>query len=229
MPSACSGSAAPVPLLHCSGAAAPVSLWPVLARPKSTRSASYTLSLLSVPVGSSLSPSLHLGFLSHPKKMWRRPQNTLELFLPREGSHIGMSSAGDEERTAASGEQIRPPVQEGRDAKLASLQLQISQLAALVEESVKKKEPGSVVADAASRGCWVAAPESQERTLPLGGGGGFLQQQTRDSGQGPRQLLEGGWASRSGANPVGPAGVGSGIGPDKGEARGLKPPQVRYP
>ena len=40
-----------------------------------------------------------------------------------------MSSAGDEERTAASGEQIRPPVQEGRDAELASLQLQISQLA----------------------------------------------------------------------------------------------------
>ncbi|CAB1106264.1 unnamed protein product [Ectocarpus sp. CCAP 1310/34] len=51
-----------------------------------------------------------------------------------------MSPAGDEERTAASGEQISPPVQEGRAAKLTSLQLQISQLAALVEESVKKKE-----------------------------------------------------------------------------------------
>ncbi|CAB1105045.1 unnamed protein product [Ectocarpus sp. CCAP 1310/34] len=137
-----------------------------------------------------------------------------------------MSSAGDEERAAASGEQIRPPVQEGRDAELASLQRQISQLAALVEESVKKKEPGSVVADAASRGGWVAAPRGQreEPTLPLGGGGGFLQQQTRDSGQGPRSLLEGGWASRSGANPVGPAGVGPGIGPDYGEARGLNPP-----
>ncbi|CAB1106632.1 unnamed protein product [Ectocarpus sp. CCAP 1310/34] len=127
-----------------------------------------------------------------------------------------MSSAGDEERAAASGEQIHPPVQEGRDAELASLQRQISQLAALVEESVKKKEPGSVVADAASRGGWVAAPRGQreEPTLPLGGGGGFLQQQTRDSGQGPRSLLEGGWASRSGANPVGPAGVGPGIGPN---------------
>ncbi|CAB1109469.1 unnamed protein product [Ectocarpus sp. CCAP 1310/34] len=65
MPSACSGSAAPVPLLRCrcSGAVAPVPLWPVLARPNSTRSASYTLSLLSFPVGSSLSPSLHLGIL----------------------------------------------------------------------------------------------------------------------------------------------------------------------
>ncbi|CAB1118933.1 unnamed protein product [Ectocarpus sp. CCAP 1310/34] len=134
-----------------------------------------------------------------------------------------MSSAGDEVPTAASGEQIRAPVEEGRDAELASLQRQISQLAALVEESVKK-EPGSVVADAASRGGWVAAPESQEPTLPLGSGGGFLQQQARDSGQGPRQLLEGGWASRSGANPVGPAGVGPGIGPDYGEARGLNPP-----
>ncbi|CAB1120556.1 unnamed protein product [Ectocarpus sp. CCAP 1310/34] len=47
---------------RCSGAAAPLPLWPVLARPNSTRSASYTLSLLSFPVGSSLSPSLHLGF-----------------------------------------------------------------------------------------------------------------------------------------------------------------------
>ncbi|CAB1109669.1 unnamed protein product [Ectocarpus sp. CCAP 1310/34] len=135
-----------------------------------------------------------------------------------------MSSAGDEERTAASGEQIRPPVQEGRGAKLASLQLQISQLVALVEDSVKKKEPGSVVADAASRGGWVAAPESHEPTLPLGGGGGFLQQQARDSGQGPRQLLEGGWASRSGANPARPAEKGPGIGPDYGEARGSNPP-----
>ncbi|CAB1112498.1 unnamed protein product [Ectocarpus sp. CCAP 1310/34] len=48
---------------RCSGAASPVPLWPVLARPNSTRSASYTLSLLSFPVGSSLSPSLHLGLL----------------------------------------------------------------------------------------------------------------------------------------------------------------------
>ncbi|CAB1105837.1 unnamed protein product [Ectocarpus sp. CCAP 1310/34] len=137
-----------------------------------------------------------------------------------------MCSAGDEERTAASGEQIRPQMQEGCDAELASLQLQVSRLAALVEKSIKKKEPGSVVADAASRGGWVAAPRGQreEPTLPLGGGGGFLQQQTRDSGQGPRSLLEGGWASRSGANPVGPAGVGPGIGPDYGEARGLNPP-----
>ncbi|CAB1096240.1 unnamed protein product [Ectocarpus sp. CCAP 1310/34] len=113
---------------------------------------------------------------------------------------------------------------EGRDAELASLQRQISQLAALVEESVKKKEPGSVVADAAGRGGWVAAPESQEPTLPLGGGRGFLQQQARDSGRGPRQLLKGGWAIRSGANPARPAGVGPGIGPDCGEARGLNPP-----
>ncbi|CAB1100018.1 unnamed protein product [Ectocarpus sp. CCAP 1310/34] len=84
-----------------------------------------------------------------------------------------MSSAGDEERAAASGEQIRPPVQEGRDAELASLQRQISQLAALVEESVKKKEPGSVVATAASSGGWVAAPRGhrEEPTLPLVGGG----------------------------------------------------------
>ncbi|CAB1120603.1 unnamed protein product [Ectocarpus sp. CCAP 1310/34] len=111
-----------------------------------------------------------------------------------------------------------------RDRRLE--ELQILQLAALVEESVTKKEPGSVVADAASRGGWVAAPRGQreEPTLPLGGGGGFLQQQTRDSGQGPRSLPEGGWASRSGANPVGPAGVGPGIGPDYGEARGLNPP-----
>ncbi|CAB1105827.1 unnamed protein product [Ectocarpus sp. CCAP 1310/34] len=134
-----------------------------------------------------------------------------------------MSSAGDEERTAASGEQIRPPVQEGRDAELASLQLQVSQLAALVEESVKRKEPGSIVADAASRGGWVAAPggQQEEPMQPLGGAGGFFQQQARDCGQGPRQLLEGDWASRSGANPAGPAGVGPGIGPDNGEARGL--------
>ncbi|CAB1107532.1 unnamed protein product [Ectocarpus sp. CCAP 1310/34] len=145
-------------------------------------------------------------------------------FLPLEGSHIVMSSAGDEERTAASGEQIRSPVEEGHDAELASLQRQISQLAALVEESVKK-EPGSVVADAASSGGWVAATEGQQAPpLPLGGGEGFLQQQARDSGQGPRQLLEGGWASRSGANPVRPAGVGPGIGPDYGEAKGLNPP-----
>ncbi|CAB1100788.1 unnamed protein product [Ectocarpus sp. CCAP 1310/34] len=136
-----------------------------------------------------------------------------------------MSSAGDEESTAASGEQIRPPVQEARDAELASLQLQTSQLAALVEESVKKKEPGSVVADAASRGGWVAAPGGQEEPMQeLGGGGEILQQQARDDGQGPRQLLEGGWASRSGANRVGPAAVGPGIGPDYGEARGLNPP-----
>ncbi|CAB1105000.1 unnamed protein product [Ectocarpus sp. CCAP 1310/34] len=74
--------------------------------------------------------------------------------LPLEGSHIGMSSAGDEERTAASGEQIRPPVQEGSDGELASLQLQVSRLAALVEESMKKKAPGSVAADAASRDSW---------------------------------------------------------------------------
>ncbi|CAB1102074.1 unnamed protein product [Ectocarpus sp. CCAP 1310/34] len=72
-----------------------------------------------------------------------------------------MSSAGDKACTAASGEQIRPPVQEGRDAKIASLQLQISQLAALVEELVKKKEPGSVVADAGSRGGWVASPKAK--------------------------------------------------------------------
>ncbi|CAB1097372.1 unnamed protein product [Ectocarpus sp. CCAP 1310/34] len=136
-----------------------------------------------------------------------------------------MSSAGDEERTAASGEEIRPPVQEGSDAELTSLQLQVSRLAALVEESVKKKEPGSVVADAASRGGWVAAHEGQQEPLqPHGGGGGFLQQQAIDGGQGPRRLLEGGWASRSGENPVGPAGVGLGIGPDYGEARGLNPP-----
>ncbi|CAB1109357.1 unnamed protein product [Ectocarpus sp. CCAP 1310/34] len=77
-----------------------------------------------------------------------------------------MSSAGDEEHTAASGEQIRPPVQDGSDTELASLQLQISQLAALVEESVKKKEPGSVVADAASRGGWVAAPRGQQPLHP---------------------------------------------------------------
>ncbi|CAB1099006.1 unnamed protein product [Ectocarpus sp. CCAP 1310/34] len=47
----------------CSGAAAPVPLCPVLARRNSTRSASCTLSLLSFPVGPSLCPSLHLGFL----------------------------------------------------------------------------------------------------------------------------------------------------------------------
>ncbi|CAB1099711.1 unnamed protein product [Ectocarpus sp. CCAP 1310/34] len=136
-----------------------------------------------------------------------------------------MSSARDEVPTGASGEQIHSPVEEGRDAKLASLQRQISQLAALVEESVKKKEPGSVVADAASSGGWVAATGGQDQPLlPHGGGGGFLQQQARDSGQGPRQLLEGGWASRSGANPVGPAGVGPGIGLDYGEARALNPP-----
>ncbi|CAB1106751.1 unnamed protein product [Ectocarpus sp. CCAP 1310/34] len=105
-----------------------------------------------------------------------------------------MSSAGDEERTAASGKQIRPPVQAGSDAEIASLQLQVSPLAALVEESVKKKEPGRVVADAASSGGWVAATEGQqeEPMQPLGGGAGFLQQQARDGGQGPRQLLEGG-------------------------------------
>ncbi|CAB1115443.1 unnamed protein product [Ectocarpus sp. CCAP 1310/34] len=61
-----------------------------------------------------------------------------------------MSSAGDEMPTAASGEEIRSPVEEGRDAELASLQRQISRLAALVEESMKKNEPGSVVADAVS-------------------------------------------------------------------------------
>ncbi|CAB1104778.1 unnamed protein product [Ectocarpus sp. CCAP 1310/34] len=89
-----------------------------------------------------------------------------------------MSSAGDEERAAASGEQIRPPVQEGRDAELARLLRQISHLAALVEESVKKQEPGSVVADAASSGGWVAATGGQDQPLlPHGGGGGFLQQQ----------------------------------------------------
>ncbi|CAB1111276.1 unnamed protein product [Ectocarpus sp. CCAP 1310/34] len=136
-----------------------------------------------------------------------------------------MSSAGDEARTAASGEQIRPPVQEGSDAELASLQLQISQLAALVEESVKKEEPGSVVADAASSGGWVDATggQQEEPMQPLGGGGGFLKQQARDGGQGTRQLLEGGWASRSGANPVGPAGAGPSIGLDYEEARGLNP------
>ncbi|CAB1114601.1 unnamed protein product [Ectocarpus sp. CCAP 1310/34] len=75
-----------------------------------------------------------------------------------------MSSAGDEERTAASGEQICPPGPEGRDADLASLQLQISQLAALMEKSVKKKEPGSIVADAASRCGWVAAPGGQQES-----------------------------------------------------------------
>ncbi|CAB1120100.1 unnamed protein product [Ectocarpus sp. CCAP 1310/34] len=48
---------------RCSGAAAPGPLWSVLARPNSTRSASYTLSLLSFPVGCSLSPSVQLGFL----------------------------------------------------------------------------------------------------------------------------------------------------------------------
>ncbi|CAB1100263.1 unnamed protein product [Ectocarpus sp. CCAP 1310/34] len=135
-----------------------------------------------------------------------------------------MNSAGDEERTAASGEQIRPP--EGSDAELASLQLQVSRFAALVEESIKEKEPGSVVADAASSGGWVAATEGQqeEPMQTLGGGGGFLQQQARDGGQGIRQLLEGGWASKSGANPARPAGVGPGIGPDYGEARGLHPP-----
>ncbi|CAB1109690.1 unnamed protein product [Ectocarpus sp. CCAP 1310/34] len=132
-----------------------------------------------------------------------------------------MSSARDEMPTAARQEKIRSPMEEGRDAELASLQRHISQLAALVEESVKKKEPGSVVADAASSGGWVAATGGQrEPTLPLGGGGGFLQQQASDGGQGPRQLLEGGWASRSGANPARPAGVGPGIGPDYGEARG---------
>ncbi|CAB1101401.1 unnamed protein product [Ectocarpus sp. CCAP 1310/34] len=99
---------------------------------------------------------------------------------------IGMSSAGDEERTAASGEQIRPPVQEGSDAELASSQLQVSRLAALVEESTKKDEPGSIVADAASRGSWVAAPAGQQEPLqPHGGGGGFVQQQARDGGHGP--------------------------------------------
>ncbi|CAB1113861.1 unnamed protein product [Ectocarpus sp. CCAP 1310/34] len=105
-----------------------------------------------------------------------------------------MSSAGDEERTAASGESIRPPVQEGSDAELVSSQLQVSRLAALVEESIKKKEPGSVVADAASSGGWVAATGGQEEESmqPLGGSGGFLQQQPRDGGQGLRQLLEGG-------------------------------------
>ncbi|CAB1113129.1 unnamed protein product [Ectocarpus sp. CCAP 1310/34] len=119
---------------------------------------------------------------------------------------MGMSSAGDEVLTAASGEQIRSPAEEGRDADLASLQRQISQLAALVEESVKK-EPGSVVADAASSGGWVAATGGQqEPTLPLGGGEGFLQQQPRDGGQGPQQLLEGGSANRSGADPARPAG-----------------------
>ncbi|CAB1097775.1 unnamed protein product [Ectocarpus sp. CCAP 1310/34] len=95
-----------------------------------------------------------------------------------------MSSAGDKERTAASEEQIHPPVQEGRDAELAGLQLQVSRLAALVEESIKKKEPGSVVADAPSSGGWVAATEGQQEApmQPLGGGGGFLQQQARDGG-----------------------------------------------
>ncbi|CAB1106841.1 unnamed protein product [Ectocarpus sp. CCAP 1310/34] len=93
------------------------------------------------------------------------------------------------------------------------------------EESIKDKEPGSVVADAASSGGWVAATEGQQEPLqPHGGGGGFLQQQARDGGGGPRQLLEGGWASRSGANPARPAGVGPSIGPDYGEARGLNPP-----
>ncbi|CAB1120980.1 unnamed protein product [Ectocarpus sp. CCAP 1310/34] len=75
-----------------------------------------------------------------------------------------MSSAGDEGRTAASREQIRPLVQEGSDAELASLQLQVSRLAALVEESTKKKEPGSVAADEASSGGWVAATEANNKS-----------------------------------------------------------------
>ncbi|CAB1121229.1 unnamed protein product [Ectocarpus sp. CCAP 1310/34] len=134
-----------------------------------------------------------------------------------------MSSAGHEERTAAS-EQIRPPVQEGRDAKLASLQLQISQLAVLVEGLVKKKEPGSVVADAASKGRLGCCPRRPTRAPSAA---------RRRRGISPAAsercwarspaAAEGGWASRSGANPVGPAGVGPGIGPDYGEARGLNP------
>ncbi|CAB1101382.1 unnamed protein product [Ectocarpus sp. CCAP 1310/34] len=85
-----------------------------------------------------------------------------------------------------------------------------------------------VVADAVSSGGWVAAAGGpQAPPLPLGGGGGFLQEQARDSGEGPRQLLEGGWASSSGANPVGPAGVCPGIGPDYEEARGVNPPEYQ--
>ncbi|CAB1097499.1 unnamed protein product [Ectocarpus sp. CCAP 1310/34] len=59
------------------------------------------------------------------------------------------------------------------DAELASLQLQVSRLGALVKESIKKEEPGSVVADAASSGGWVAGTEGQkeEPMQPLGGGG----------------------------------------------------------
>ncbi|CAB1096244.1 unnamed protein product [Ectocarpus sp. CCAP 1310/34] len=72
-----------------------------------------------------------------------------------------MSSAGDVEPTAGSEEQTRTAVQGGRDAELASLKLQVSRLAALVEESMNKKEPGSVVADAASRGGGIAGLEAK--------------------------------------------------------------------
>ncbi|CAB1099998.1 unnamed protein product [Ectocarpus sp. CCAP 1310/34] len=52
----CSDAAAPVPLLRCRCGQS-------YNDQKMTRSASYTLSLLSSPVVSSLSPLLHLGFL----------------------------------------------------------------------------------------------------------------------------------------------------------------------
>ncbi|CAB1100288.1 unnamed protein product [Ectocarpus sp. CCAP 1310/34] len=135
-----------------------------------------------------------------------------------------MSSTADDDRTGTSGDQTSMPGQEGSDAEFARSQQQVSRLGTLVEEAMEKKGPGNVVVDEASRGGWAAAPADQDEPLQPHGGGGAVLQQGATSGQGPRQLLEGSWASRSGANPAGPDGVGPGVRPDREDAMGFNFP-----
>ncbi|CAB1116481.1 unnamed protein product [Ectocarpus sp. CCAP 1310/34] len=126
--------------------------------------------------------------------------------------------------------------QHAEDPAIARLEGQLSQLMSVVME-LKRKEPGDAVAGDASRGSGAAVP-SQREALPPGGGGAFPWETARDGRNHPRESrwdnipgaspgvparVKTGWASRSGANPEGPAGMSPGVGPDRGEARGLTP------
>ena len=146
-------------------------------------------------------------------------------------------SASDSGSVAGLGEETSATHQQhAEDPAIARLEGQLSQLMSVVME-LKRKEPGDAVAGDASRGGGAAVP-SQREALPPGGGGAFPWETARDGRNHPRESnwdnipgaspgvparVAAGWASRSGANPEGPAGMSPGVGPDRGEARRLTP------
>ena len=158
------------------------------------------------------------------------------MIVPRGIAASGHVCVGQRFRRRAGGRDLSHATATRRSPAIARLEGQLSQLMSVVME-LKRKEPGDAVAGDASRGGGAAVP-SQREALPPGGGGAFSREMARDGRNHPRESswdnipgaspgvparVTTGWASRSGANPVGPAGMSPGVGPDRGEARGLNP------